>query len=296
MFQIFFMLFFCVVSYADSTKLLTADLLEKSKASDWREVKAENTLYLELKSGRVIIELAPDFAPRHVENIKTLAREKYWDGLAILRVQDNYVVQWGDPNAEKPELKKWMKKAKETLPAEFDRAIDKKVAFDPLGDSDVYAPEVGFSTGFPAARDSSTNRTWLAHCYAMVGAGRNATADSGGGSELYVVIGHSPRHLDRNVTLVGRVLQGIELLSSLPRGTGPIGFYEKPEQHVPIQSIRVASDLPKKERVRLEVLRTDTDLFKKLIEARRNRQEDWFLKKAGHVELCNMMLPVRVKK
>src|SRR5438874_8735497 len=109
---------------ADAAKLqpgTMAQVLADSKASDWRDLDPENTLYFELPAGRVVIELAPDFAPQHVANVKALAREKYFDGLSILRAQDNYVVQWGDPNAEKPELKKKIKTAKATLPAEFDR-------------------------------------------------------------------------------------------------------------------------------------------------------------------------------
>ncbi len=91
--------------------------------------------------------------------------------------------------------------------------------------------------------------------------GRDNPADSGGGTELYAVIGHAPRHLDRNVTLVGRVVKGIELFSVLPRGTGDLGFYEKPEQRVPIRSIRVAADVPESRRTPLEILRTDTPTF-----------------------------------
>jgi peptidylprolyl isomerase len=127
----------------------------------------------------------------------------------------------------------------------------------------------------------------------MVGAGRDNGADTGGGTELYVVIGHAPRHLDRNVTLVGRVMQGMELLSTLPRGTGALGFYEQPEQRVPIQRVRVAADVPAAERVALEVLRTNTQTFARLVEARRHRREEWFLDPVGHVELCNVPIPVR---
>jgi peptidylprolyl isomerase len=110
---------------------------------------------------------------------------------------------------------------------------------------------------------------------------------------LYVVIGQSPRHLDRNVTLLGRVVQGMELLSALPRGTGNLGFYEKPEQQVPIKALRVAADVPVKDRTSLEVLRTDTPLFQELIESRRNRPEEWFHYQAGHIEICNVPIPVR---
>ena len=272
-----------------------AEVLAKSKASDWRAPDPENTLYLELASGRVVIELAPDFAPNHVANVKALVREKYFDGLSIIRVQDNYVVQWGDPNAEKPELARKIQTGKNTLAPEFEHAADESLPFTRLPDGDVYAAEAGFSKGFPVARDPKSGKIWLTHCYGMVGAGRDTAADSGGGAEIYVVIGHAPRHLDRNVTLFGRVVQGMELLSALPRGPAPMGFYEKAEQRVPIRAIRVAADVPLKERTAIELLRTDTPLFGELIEARRNRTEEWFHARAGKIELCNVPLPARAK-
>jgi peptidylprolyl isomerase len=272
-----------------------ATVLAESKPSDWRSLDPENTLYLELSSGRVVIELAPLFAPRHVTNVKTLAREGYYDGLAIVRAQDNYVVQWADPNVEKPESARKIQQGRQTLSAEFDRPLDTKVPFTRLPDADGYAREVGFSGGFPVARDRRSGRMWLVHCYGMVGAGRDNSPDSGGGTELYAVIGHAPRQLDRNVTLLGRVVQGMELLSSLPRGPGPMGFYEKPAQRLPIRSVRVAADVPEAERSALEILRTDTPAFQALIEARRNRHEDWFRLPAGHIDICNVPIPVRLK-
>lgn len=270
-----------------------AEVLAASKPSDWRPLDAENTLYLELASGRVVIELAPAFAPDHVANVKALAREGYFDGLAVVRSQDNYVVQWGDPDAGDAAKQRRITRARRTLPAEFTIAMGPGIAFTHLPDADGYAPEVGFSGGFPAARDSARGRAWLAHCYGMVGAGRDNGADSGGGPELYVVIGHAPRHLDRNVTLLGRVVYGIERLSTLPRGTGALGFYEKAEERVPIRAIRVSADVPVKERSALEVLRTDTPTFEALVESRRNRRDEWFKVPAGHVELCNVPIVVR---
>lgn len=269
----------------------TAEVLAAAQPSDWRALDPARTLYVELASGRVVIELAPDFAPHHVENVVTLVRQRYFDGIPIVRSQDNYVVQWGDPEAEDKAKARSLGDAKPKLEAEFDRPST-GLPFQPLGDGDVYAPEVGFSGGFPVARNPN-GRAWLTHCYAMVGAGRGDTADSGNGSELYVVIGHSPRHLDRNVTLLGRVVRGIELLSTLPRGNGPLGFYQDPAQHVPIRSIRLAATVPAAERTPLEILRTDTATFQALIAARRHRRESWFLDPVGHVELCNVPIPIR---
>lgn len=282
---------------APAGKTMTiAEVMAAAGPEEWRPLDPENTLYLELANGRVVIELAPAFAPLHAANVRALAREKYYDGLAILRVQDNYVVQWGDPEEENPAKARKILKARATLPAEFDRPLDDKIPFTPLPDGDVFAPEVGFSAGFPVARDRKQGRMWLAHGYGMVGAARGNASDSGGGAQLYVVIGQAPRHLDRNITLLGRVLQGMELLASLPRGGGAMGFYDKPEQMIPILSVRVAADVPPAGRAELEVLRTDSETFRRLIEARRNRREEWFLQPAGRIDLGIMTVPLRDRK
>jgi peptidylprolyl isomerase len=265
-----------------------ADVLAASTPADWRSLDPEHTLYLELAAGRVVIELAPAFAPEHVTNLKTLVRQRYFDGLAIARSQDNFVVQWGDPGH-----KRSLGTARATLPPEFTVGLRADVPFTRLPDPDGYAPEVGFSDGFPAARDPKAGQAWLAHCYGMVGAGRDNAPESGNGAELYVVTGHAPRQLDRNIALVGRVVLGMELLSVLPRGTGPLGFYDQPSQHVPITSVRVAADVPEADRTRIEVLRTDTATFAALVEARRNRRDDWYKVPAGYIDLCNVPLPAR---
>lgn len=267
------------------------EILDAAPASAWRELDPDNTLYLDIPGGRVVIELAPQFAPQHVANIRALAHAHYFDGLAILRSQDNFVVQWGDPNSGEKNARP-LAPAKEHLPAEFSVAA-KGLDFHRLSDSDGYAPQVGFVDGFPAGRDPSDGQAWLAHCYGTLGAGRGMAADSSTGAELYVVDGQAPRQLDRNITTVGRVVQGMELLSTLPRGTGPLGFYEKPEQYVPIKSIRLAADVPAAERVRLQVIRTDTPTWDAVVEARRNRRDDWYKRPAGHIDLCNIPVVAR---
>lgn len=262
------------------------ELIANSPQQDWRAPNPDNTLYLQLASGRVIIELAPQVAPAHVANIKTLARAHYFDGLAIVRVQDNYVVQWDDADKKRP-----IPAGVGMVAPEF-TAANTAGHFDPLAEHDVYASEVGFLDGFPAGRDRRPGIVWLAHCYGMVGVGRDDPPESDG-TEMYAVIGNAPRQLDRNVTLVGRVLQGMELLSSLPRGSGDMGFYAQGEKPVPIVSMSIAGDLPAAERTPIEVLRTESATFRTLLDQRRNRHEAWFKFNPGHIDLCNVPLPVR---
>lgn len=264
-----------------------ADVLAASKPSDWRPLDPQNTLYMDLSKGRVVIELAPQFAPNHVANIRALARGKYFDGLAIVRSQENYVVQWGDPDAKKP-----FGEAKKALAPEFTRAAS-GLKFTVLPDPDTYAAQTGFVDGFPVARESAQGSAWMVHCYGIVGAGRDNDVNTGSGAELYVINGHAARLLDRNVTVVGRVLQGMELLSTMPRGHGAMGFYEKPEERSPITQIRLAADVPAAERANLEVLRTDTQTFTDLVESRRNRRDEWYKVPAGRIDVCNVPLPVR---
>jgi peptidylprolyl isomerase len=270
-----------------------AEIIAAAPAADWRRPDPANLLFMQLATGVVIIELAPRFAPEHVANIRTLAREHFWDGTSVYRVQDNFVAQFGDADADDAARAKPLGSAKRKLPAEFHRSA-RDLPFDRLPDADGWAPEVGFVESFPAARDPRANSAWLAHCYGTVGAGRGNEPDSSLGAELYVVIGQSPRQLDDNITVVGRVLMGMEALSALPRGTGPMGFHEQAEQRTAIRAVRLGSEIPEGVRPRLEILRSDTQSFRDAIEARRNRVDDFYKRPAGHIDLCNVPVPVRV--
>ncbi len=280
----------CATGNKPSPELTMSAVLEAASPEDWRRTDPNHTLYMALPGGTVIVELAPNFAPAHTKNILTLVDQRYFDGLAIVRSQENYVVQWGDP--AEADKKRSLGQAKAKLDGEYFRSAS-GLDFSRLDTRDSYANEVGFVDGFPAGRDNANGRAWLAHCNAMLGAGRDVAADSGNGQELYVVIGHAPRHLDRNVTLVGRVIDGMQHLSTLPRGTGSLGFYETAAERTTILSIRREAQLADDKRKHLELLRTDTETFKQLIEARQHRLEEWFIDPAGHISLCNVPLPVR---
>jgi len=258
------------------------------EASDWRQPDPANLLYMRLPQGVVVMELAPAFAPENVTNIKTLVGEKYFDGLAIIRSQDNYVVQWGDPAEE--DMARSLGSATASAPPEFFRSVD-NLEITTINSRDAYADVVGFADGFPVGSD--TERAWLTHCYGMVGVARGNESDSGNGSSLYVITGHAPRHLDRNITLAGRVLSGIEYLTTLPRGTGPLGFYESADELTPIISSRMGDDVVADDRVNIEIMRTDTEAFADYVKSRTFRHEEWFVDPTGRIEICNLNPPVR---
>jgi peptidylprolyl isomerase len=288
-----------VVLYAGSTwaadasdrdkPLTTAQVMEKAQPSDWRRPDPANTLYLELASGRVIIELAPRFAPLHVANIKQLVAEKYFDGLPIVRVQDNFVVQWADDDKTRHS-----ESALRKIPNEAVIAWKESLPLVKLPDADGYAPQTGWMDGFPVGLERNpAGVLWMTHCYGNVGVGRDNAPDTGSGSEIYVVIGQAPRQLDRNIVSVGHVLRGTELLASLPRGSAALGYYKNPKHRTPINSIRLAADVPESQRTALEVLRTDTPLFTQYVESRRNRRDEWYVVPAGHTDVCSISIPVR---
>ncbi|MEM6907467.1 MAG: peptidylprolyl isomerase [Pseudomonadota bacterium] len=323
-----------------------ADIVNAAPQSDWVVIAPEDMLVMTLAPDRdgnerkVVLQLMPPpFSQGWVENIKTLARAKWYDGISINRVQDNYVVQWGDPNHDNPEA---AGEAKKPLPeglrvmeegdyivsarspgakeietnnaTSFNEALAKArsrlnpasaTALDALEAAREEAASVGLVIkghysdlaqnykGWPIASGSSGH--WPVHCYGMVGVGRNYSPDTGTGPELYTVIGHAPRHLDRNIALVGRIISGMEHLSSLPRGSGALGFYTKDEaeKRTPILSIRVASDLPEEERPQYEYLSTETETFARYAEARANRRDPFFIHPAGGADICNIPVPVR---
>jgi peptidylprolyl isomerase len=267
-----------------------ASVIANSAASDWRPIDPENLLIMDLPDGRVIIELAPAFAPVHVANMRRYARAGWWNNATIYRVQDNYVAQWGNGDAEVPLPEGVVRRP----PAEYERSTI-GLAPRPLGFPDSYAPVAGFADGWPVAWDPRRRSAWLTHCYATVGVGRDLAPDTGTGGELYAVIGHAPRPLDRNIANVGRVIEGIGLLSARPRGTGNLGFYqaESGETPIPIRSIRIAADLPEAERPRFEVMRTDTPTFGAYLRGRANRGGTFFTVPAGGVDVCNVNVPVR---
>jgi peptidylprolyl isomerase len=295
------------------------EIVAKAKAEEWVAIAPADLLVMDVapdakgKARRVVIQLMPPpFSQGWVGNIRKLAAAKWWDGTSINRVQDNYVVQWGDATEKKalpeglvtvPESR-YQSSINAIYPTDKGHVVDSKSEFpktavdemDKAANApklaDPYSDTIFHFSGWPIAGDF--DHYWPTHCYGMVGVGRNLSPDTGTGAELYTVIGHAPRHLDRNIALVGRVIEGIEHLSSLPRGTGPLGFYEKEEDRVPIASVRLGNeiaDLPA-----FEYLSTDSASFAAYADARANRRDPFFIKPAGGADICNIPVPVRRKK
>lgn len=267
--------------------LSPGDIVAAAPADAWRPIPDDDILIFTLANGReVILELAPGFAPLHVQRMRALATARWWDGASVYRVQDNYVAQWGDVTERKllPAGVADTGSAEYTVPGVKVRTR--------MTRPDSFATIAGFTAdGWPAA--SNGKASWLTHCYGMVGVARDLAPSVGSGAELYTVIGHAPRALDRNIALVGRVIEGIDALSSLPRGTGKLGFYDTNQTPTPIVSARLASALPEGTRPQFEYLSPAGASFARYLHARENREPPFFTVPAGGADLCNVPVPVR---
>jgi peptidylprolyl isomerase len=295
-----------------------ASVVAASKPSEWKAIDPNDLLVMDLApdgkgaTRRVVIQLIPPpFSQGWIGNIRTLAKAHWWDGTSVYRVVDNWVAQWGDgednPKKAKP-LPAGIVKVPEndyTTPMQcrvytFQKKVLREVCdpvLDPLDTIDPYVMkgQTGFSAGWPVAVElaSTGNRVWPTHCYGMVGVARDLSPDTGTGAELYAVIGHAPRQLDRNIAVVGRVIEGIENLSTLPRGKGEAGVYDDPALRVPIISVRRASELPAAEQPRFEYLASDSKSFAEYVHVRANRHDAFYKVPAGGIDVCNVQVPIR---
>ena len=274
---------------AQAPKPLTpSEIVAQAPTTDWRTIPAEDLLLIDYEGGgRTVVQLAPQFAPVHVANIRALAGAGYWRGASVYRVQDNYVAQWGT-NDEKAALPAGVVKRP---PAEYTRPVQ-GLAIRRFPHGDPYAVRVGHAAGWPVAVYAGEQAS-LTHCYGTVGVGRDLAPDTGMGGELYAVIGHAPRHLERNIATVGRVVEGIEQLSALPRGTEALGFYKEGTVAKRITAVRLASALPEAERPSFQYMAETSPSFAAYLRARANRRDDFYQVPAGGVDICNAPVPVR---
>ncbi|WP_159977110.1 MULTISPECIES: peptidylprolyl isomerase [unclassified Novosphingobium] len=325
-------LFTSPLAAADAPKPLTpSDIVEAAPQADWSRIAPSDLMVMDLApdakghARRVVIQLMPaPFSQRWTGNIRKLVAARWFDGIAVVRVQDNYVVQWGDPDGETPGKAKALPSGL-AASREQDYVAQYGAAFGPheqeegagyilspqgrlqrflaiAPGNDPYAAGTGILEGWPIGLQSQESdgdevaRTdvWPVHCYGMVGVGRNVSPDAGTGAELYTVIGQAPRQLDRNIALVGRVIAGIENLSSLGRGTGALGFYEKAEERTAILSVRMGDEVPGLPVY--EYLSTGSASFAAYVDKRANRKDDFYIRPAGGVDVCNVSVPIREAK
>jgi peptidylprolyl isomerase len=299
-----------------------ASVVAEAPAADWRKIDPADLLVMTLapdaggNSREVVIQLMPPpFSQGWVQNIRTLARTHWWDGTSVYRVVDNWVAQWGDGEDDEAKAKprpaglrvvpesEYEAEAKGAngiggaLQDEYERLSDSLLRWR-NGDGDF--PRVGpysdlesFFQGWPIAANEDGRSAWPTHCYASVGVARDLSPNTGTGAELYAVIGHAPRQLDRNIAVVGRVIEGIEHLSTLPRGKGEAGVYDDPKLRVPILSVRLGDELPDAERPRFEYLASDSESFARYVQVRANRNDAFYRVPAGGVDVCNVQVPIR---
>jgi peptidylprolyl isomerase len=259
---------------------------------DWRPIPDDELLVMTLAGKRtVVIRLAPGTAPEHVANVRRLARAKWWDGESVYRVQEGWVAQWGDPNDDepgKPSKRKPLPADVVKVPAaEYDIAT-----FAPaqrLTRADAYSTASGITAdGWPVATDGTAS--WVTHCYGTVGVARDNSPDTGSGSELFTPIGQAARRLDRNYTIVGRVIEGMKYLSALRRSDAPLGVYAKAAERTPIVSARLASDIPAAQRPHFEYRAADNPRFAAMIDMRLHPKG---LVALGGIDVCDVPLAAR---
>ncbi len=273
-------------AFADALEGQTssADILAGSDASDWLKLDQDNLLYIELARGRVVVALSTSLAQHHVAQIKALTREHFYDGLSFYRVIDGFVAQGGDV-LETREIKN----AKKKLKAEFDEPKPNWLGFGAMADQDGYAATTGFMNGLPVGLDEKRERAWHLHCAGAFAFARGNDADTAG-TEFYIPL-QPQRYLDRNLTVFGRVVEGMEHLQALRR----VQPAETAEDDLgeTILSIRVGADMPESNRSALEILRSDTQTFQQYVAARRNRPEAFFYFRPDYINVCDLPMPVR---
>ncbi len=262
----------------------SADILAASDASDWLQLDQDNLLYIELERGRVVVALSTSLAPHHVAQIKALAREHFYDGLSFYRVIDGFVAQGGDV-LESREIKT----AKKTMMAEYDEPAPDWPNFKPLADKDGYAATTGFVNGLPVGLDENSARAWHLHCAGAFAFGRNNERDSAS-TEFYITL-QPQRYLDRNLTVFGRVVDGMEHLQALRR-VQPAQTIED-DMGETILSMQIGADMPEGDRAALEILRSDTPTFQRYVASRRNRPEEFFYFRPDYINVCDLPYPVR---
>jgi len=261
-------------------------------ASEWRDVDGDNLVVMDTAHGRVLFELASQFAPRHAERFRALVRSKFYDGKSFYRVIDGFVAQGGIGEGDDKKLPDWP-----ALMAEFDRNIGIDVDFVALGSPDLFADKVGHVDGFPVGQSKKDKRMWLLHCPGALAMARDNDPDTGS-TEFYVPIGHAPRRLDRNLTVFGRVLDGMQHLQKLNRGDPKVdsGVIQDAARRDAIVKVQMAADMAEAERPRVQVMDPTSKAFSAFKEQRRNPAPEFYKKAPPNLDICAFNAPLRMGK
>jgi len=256
--------------------------------TQWRHLDANNTVLMTLPYGKVVIELAPKFAPNHVAQFKKLIKKGYYNGNKFYRVIDGFVAQAGpdERHDTAPEL---------AIESEWTPTAN--WSFTPVQKNDLFAPQTGFVDGFPVGYSKQENKAWLLHCPGMLAMARGNNADSGS-SHFYFTIGQAPRYLDRIMTVFGRVVYGMNTIQAIKRtatieGETPVSA----QFFTPIVTMQLMSDVPVKERINIEVEQTNSHEFKEKLARRLARKSAFFYKKPPQVlDVCQVPVVSRIVK
>lgn len=260
-----------------------SQILTDAPDEAWRSLDPENIIYMDLPTGRVVIELRSDFAPRHVERIRGLVREGFYNGLHFHRVIEGFMAQGGDPNedgtggSDKPDLDE-----------EFARDTTEVDNFTVVG-RDRIAARVGFVDGMPVAAQPELLRVfrldrkvkvWGTHCPGVMSMAR-ATNPNSANSQFFLMIGDSRLNLDKRYTTWGWIVDGFKHSRRIERG-------EPPVRPTPIVRVRIMADVPEDERSDIQVMRTDSAEFMEFLTAS-GQVRDGLVR-----DFCGIKVPVRV--
>lgn len=257
----------------------------------WRQTDTDNTVFMELTEGLVIIELNPAFAPKTVKQFKQLVADRFYDGLSFYRVIDGFVAQGGDGS----DLGKLSQIP--LIDAEFEIEWNSEMPWTEVQSPDMFAPETGLSNGFTVARNPAKNTAWLAHCPGTVAMARNDDPDSSR-TDFYIVIGQAPRYLDRNLNVFGRVVYGMDVVQRIYRGSAlNNGIVEDETAATRISRLRMLDDVPDEEKYRTFVMDTGSEAFIELLDDRRNRKQKFFHNKPpGVLDVCQVPINGRITR
>ncbi len=261
------------------------------QTTDWREIPAENLLVIDTSRGRVLVEMAPQVAPTHVERIRRLAREGFYDNQRFHRVIDWFMAQTGDPLSRGADRALWGEGQSPypDLVAEFTFRRGPEVGFAPV------AQPAGAVLGFvgslpvqtqPDALMSQTGdgkvHAWGLYCPGVAGMARGDANDSAN-SQFFLMRQAYPS-LDKRYTVWGRVVSGLDVVRALQFGTDPSGAVPEPDT---MTQVRVASDMAEADRPRVRILAPESQAFVTLIsEVRASRGADF--------SICDIELPSEV--